>query len=593
MRVAVVGAGPVGRVLGAFFQASGAEVDLFVRRPAEQPRAFSIEVSGAIEPASPLRFEPTTIRALEWESEGAASARCAVSRPYALALIALPATAFDDLPLVLGLERLADVWLMVSPSLVLRERLGDLLGPRRLLEGLFAMLGLVGGFVPKGDATTGLFVPPGGGLTLDGRHPLSGAIARRLRAVGLPVRTSDAIHTDLLVGSALLDVGVAALELVDYRIAQLGPNSEGLARLVAALGEALTVAMSLVEAPSWAEWALRAVHGAASPLLVSPFGLSGLASIVARLAPLDLERYVQHHYRKLRPQTVAAIDEWCDRAAELGVPHGALRDLQRDLAHQAHRPNQRETDARGGERASEIGDGRRGGERPGEIGDDRRRGELRTSVAAELRRRAPCAATERGMALKRNEHLFDFTHPVVEVAAALEAVLVQPGRDFGGLEIRRLPGLGGSPFRVAERICGTFRLEQLLPSIRRVEGSATVAAMVAWVEERLLSDVAEIIVLDRDQPNPTFRYRYLEPSPIAGESCYRVEPSSDGARVRVTFSFQERNWPAMFVMQLFGVSAHDRVVAEQMRAVAERLCGSMPVDRPERPKALAAATLFL
>lgn len=46
-------------------------------------------------------------------------------------------------------------------------------------------------------------------------------------------------------------------------------------------------------------------------------------------------------------------------------------------------------------------------------------------------------------------------------------------------------------------------------------------------------------------------------------------------------------------MQLFGVAAHDRVVAAQMRAVAERLESAARGSDSQFPKLLADAAHFL
>lgn len=150
----------------------------------------------------------------------------------------------------------------------------------------------------------------------------------------------------------------------------------------------------------------------------------------------------------------------------------------------------------------------------------------------------------RGAAVKRNVHEFLVDAPAERFARALLDTLVEPGADFAGLTVRRLPGRAGRPFLPGERFQAALH--------------------------RFPVEASEI-----DAVGPfEARYVYLDGAPFAGSSTFTVE--ADGprrARFTAVFELQERGLLGVAVLHTFGIRAHDRVVAAQAERAAARAGG--------------------
>jgi hypothetical protein len=61
-------------------------------------------------------------------------------------------------------------------------------------------------------------------------------------------------------------------------------------------------------------------------------------------------------------------------------------------------------------------------------------------------------------------------------------------------------------------------------------------------------------------------------APLAGQSTFVVGSDGPGrCRFVQTFEYQEVGLGAIFALHLFGVRAHDRITAEQLRRAAARI----------------------
>jgi len=176
---------------------------------------------------------------------------------------------------------------------------------------------------------------------------------------------------------------------------------------------------------------------------------------------------------------------------------------------------------------------------------------LSPAMARALERRRPLAVDpRRSVAIKRNAHEFVVAAGPSVLAHAFAAVMREQDR-FADLCILRHPARAGQPFEKGERFVASFR-----------------RLGWRWLEDRVLSDSAEIV-----ETEPTrVTYRYLEGSPIAGESSYAILPDGAGsARVVVTFTFQEQGGLALSALHRFGIRWHDRVVQAQVEAAAKKI----------------------
>jgi hypothetical protein len=181
-------------------------------------------------------------------------------------------------------------------------------------------------------------------------------------------------------------------------------------------------------------------------------------------------------------------------------------------------------------------------------------GELGPGAARRLlgRRRLAIDPTS-GAAVKRNVHEFLIDAPAERFAQALADILVEPGADFAGLTILRLPGRAGRSFLPGERFQAAFR------------GVAVESSEIELIEPFRA------------------RYVYLTGAPFVGSSTFVVEP--DGPRrTRFTaiFELQERGLLGVALLHGFGIRAHDRVVAAQAALAAART-GATVVQSTIRP----------
>jgi hypothetical protein len=163
----------------------------------------------------------------------------------------------------------------------------------------------------------------------------------------------------------------------------------------------------------------------------------------------------------------------------------------------------------------------------------------------------------RPAAIKRNVHELTIDRDARWFAGAFAAVLVEPGSDFAGLRLERLPDRTGLPFVVGERFQSAFRLG-------------------GWslIEDRLASDFAEIVEIAFDAPPYVAHYRYLEGGPLAGGSTFVIAPDGpDRCRFTARFEFQEIGPLGITILHRFGIRAHDEVVRCQVERAAARLGG--------------------
>src|SRR5688572_5987503 len=130
------------------------------------------------------------------------------------------------------------------------------------------------------------------------------------------------------------------------------------------------------------------------------------------------------------------------------------------------------------------------------------------------------------IAIKRDVHDFEVATDAATFTRAFREVVTDAASTFGLIRIRRPVDRMGQPFDVGERFQGCFSLERaLLGSLER-RGLARarraaarllairdVARAVTWIEDRMLSNYAEIEALELSPaPGQPFRlrYRYLD-----------------------------------------------------------------------------------
>jgi len=212
------------------------------------------------------------------------------------------------------------------------------------------------------------------------------------------------------------------------------------------------------------------------------------------------------------------------------------------------------------------------------------------TAAARLENRAPLALDpSASIAIKRDVHDFEVAAEAADFARAFRAVVTDPASRFGLIRVKRPADRMGREFEVGERFQGCFSIELALAgaldgrsptAARWVTNALTLAPArraIAWLEDELLSNYAEIVRIDLAPApgNPyVLEYRYLAGTPIAGSSTFTIEALGPGrCRVRQVFAYQEVGGVALGTFQRFGLKFHDQVVQREIEQAAE-LCGA-------------------
>ncbi len=337
MRVVVVGAGAVGQVLAHHLARGGAEVVLLVR-PAHAEaarRGFVLYRCRRGRAAWPALFAPDEVwTAVESESIDAV-------------VLAVPSTALDPAWLAALAAATGDATaLSIAPggAAAVRAAFG--------VRAAAAAIGFMAWAAPlPGEASappgTAYWLPPLARIPISGERARVRALVAALRRGGLPAVAHRDADAFALRGAAVLEpLADALLEAGGRRRLPLAPR----------------LAMAAL----------------------------------ARLAPMDLDRFFAAHYgklaaqsRRLRARTDAVLDD------------GAARRLA------AMTPN---------------------------------------------------PLDPAGAALKRNVHEIDIAARADDFAAALAGVLAEPGVALGGIDVRRPAERVGLPFAAGERFQGCIRL---------------------------------------------------------------------------------------------------------------------------------------
>ena len=72
--------------------------------------------------------------------------------------------------------------------------------------------------------------------------------------------------------------------------------------------------------------------------LLRPYHLGLLLSLGARMAPMDMERFFQFHYTKVRDQSLDMLQTWMHLADRHDLPADALRELYARMTEGAAEP---------------------------------------------------------------------------------------------------------------------------------------------------------------------------------------------------------------------------------------------------------------
>lgn len=320
-RILLVGAGAVGQVYGLCLQRGGARVDYLVRPKYVEELAAGVtlyEIHGK-RGRRPVPFVPHRVFG---------STAALEDHRYDQVWLCISTAALDkalsskrsDISQLL--TRLHGAGLVVlQPGADVRDRIATRIPAAQIVDGGIAMVAYQAPLVEGelGGEREGEVNAPGIAFVL-AKSPFTGhaaeTIVKLLRAGGCPAEVKENARAFGAHSSATLMPVIVALEGAGWKIAGLRRDRWG--ELAAKGGD---------EARAVTEARL----GVSPPTPMTFIGTSALklASFAApRLAPFDLEIYLQYHFSKVRDQTRLLTDRFIDDGARLGVPTPALRELR-------------------------------------------------------------------------------------------------------------------------------------------------------------------------------------------------------------------------------------------------------------------------
>lgn len=313
LRVLIVGAGAVGQVYGHYLQRGGAHVAFFVRpkhraEASDELRLYLMRGKRGRElhtwRADEVLCDPERAAARGFDQIWLCISTAALERSL---------EAKDELATLL--EKTAGTTVVsMGPGLHLKKLLAPYVPERRRVDGGITMVSYQAPLV-EGEVDA-----PGIAAYLPGPSPFSGAEAQRvvdaLRRGGAPAKVHPGTGALMAYGSATLMPTMAALEGAGWELA--GMRKGPWAKLAAdASAEARAIVGAQVDA---------------SP----PFGVGfvtastlKLASWMApKIAPFEVEIYLQYHFTKVRDQTERLLARYVEEGEALGLPHRALSELR-------------------------------------------------------------------------------------------------------------------------------------------------------------------------------------------------------------------------------------------------------------------------
>ncbi|MCC6526503.1 MAG: hypothetical protein IT373_27895 [Polyangiaceae bacterium] len=206
---------------------------------------------------------------------------------------------------------------------------------------------------------------------------------------------------------------------------------------------------------------------------------------------------------------------------------------------------------------------------------------------------------EGAVAIKRGIHCIDVAAPAADVMRAFTAVLEDPGRRFGLIELLRTPDRVGRPYSVGERFQGRYIIEKaveeelaklplpgLMSSLSRAFAALSPDPLLELVEDRMLSDygvITDLVTSPASGQPYRLRYEYLDGTPIAGFlsiECLATGPAT--CRFTQLSEYQEQGIEILLVYGTAVLKMHERVFYEMVKQSADRIGAAiLGTDIPE------------
>ena len=168
---------------------------------------------------------------------------------------------------------------------------------------------------------TAYWFPPLLKFTYSGEAQRTQAIVDLLNKGGMPSAKHNNVQLEGALGSALLQTSIYALECSGWSLKKLAADKELLGITRKAMVEASFIGARKNNA--------RVPY---ERTLIPGRALVGMMQVTQKIAPLDVERFFERHYTKVRDQSLDMLSAWIKAGAELDIKTPGLEALQKRLA---------------------------------------------------------------------------------------------------------------------------------------------------------------------------------------------------------------------------------------------------------------------
>ena len=308
MRILIVGAGDVGRTYGRHLQRGGASVAFLVKeKHAESARR-----------GWTLRWMRPSGAALadRFEADGILTTMDAVARErwdqvwLAMSSDALDPSWLDPLLLAVGDAPIVSL----QPGMHDSDMLESRIDASRRIRGLIGIIAWESPLPGEQDTPEGLafWLPPMSASLFSGPRPLVDTVVQALKEGGCPARRVNDVDQVIARASGAMMPLITALESSNWSFQQFA-QSDRLESGLRAAHEALAIVAKHRQErrPLWR-------------FLLRGFLVRWMLPIAKRLAPMDLERYLRHHFTKVGRQTRQMMGSYIAMGRQHDLPTDTL-----------------------------------------------------------------------------------------------------------------------------------------------------------------------------------------------------------------------------------------------------------------------------
>jgi len=186
----------------------------------------------------------------------------------------------------------------------------------RVVQGMVGMISyqapLPGEHLEPGVA---YLFPPFAPSTFGGQRERATSVVELLHKGGCPAAVRMDANEQAMLGTSMLTPMIAALEVANWNFKTF-TSSPLLPLALDASAEAATVVEAKSGAKSWL-----------MPKLRRPFVFKTLLPLAESLTPFPLQKYLQYHFSKVRPQTIGNMRQFLEYGTSYGTSTVALKEL--------------------------------------------------------------------------------------------------------------------------------------------------------------------------------------------------------------------------------------------------------------------------